>query len=126
VSPAQINAQTPAATSTGSARVIVTANGISGPERLFWISEAVPSIFFTDSPVHAGETINVYLTGAGRAGLPWTANLGKAVSLSAADGLVGVQVARIELPADLVPGEHDLFLTVAGVTSASMRIVVSP
>lgn len=126
VSPAQINAQTPAATSIGSARVIVTANGISGPERLFWISEAVPSIFFADSPVHAGETVNVYLTGAGRAGLPWTSNVGKAVSLSAAEGLVGVQVARVELPADFAPGEYDLFLTVAGVTSASVRIVVSP
>lgn len=126
VSSTQINAQVPAATSTGSARITVTSNGVTGPERLFWVSEAVPSIFFADSPVRAGETVSVYLTGAGRSGLPWSVNLGRAVSLSPAEGLVGVHLARVELPADLMPGEHSLFLTVAGVTSAAVRITVAP
>lgn len=126
VSPTQINAQVPSATSTGSARITVTANSITGPERLFWVSEAVPAIFYADSPAHPGDTISVYLTGAGRSGLPWSANLGRAVSLAAAESMPGVQVARIELPSDLVPGEHNLFLTIAGVTSAAVRLTVAP
>ncbi len=126
VSAAQINAQVPAATNIGSARITVTSNGVAGPERLFWVSEAVPSIFYADSPVRAGEAVNVYLTGAGRSGLPWTVNVGRAVSLSAVEGLVGVQVARVELPADLAAGEHDLFVTVAGATSSAVRIAVTP
>ncbi|MFN7932634.1 MAG: N-acetylmuramoyl-L-alanine amidase [Bryobacteraceae bacterium] len=125
-SPSQINAQVPAATSTGSAHITVTSSGVTGPERLFWVSEAVPAIFYADSPAHPGDTISVYLTGAGRSGLPWTASLGRAVSLTAAEALPGVQVARIEIPSDFPPGEHALFLTIAGVTSASVRLTVSP
>ncbi len=125
VSAAQINAQVPAATNIGSARITVTSNGVAGPERLFWVSEAVPSIFFADSPVRAGGMANVYLTGAGRSGLPWTVNVGRALSLSAVEGLVGVQVARVELPADLAAGEYDLILTVAGAPSSAVRIAVT-
>ncbi|MBS1829851.1 MAG: N-acetylmuramoyl-L-alanine amidase [Acidobacteria bacterium] len=126
VSPRQIDAQVPDGTSTGSARISITSSGVTGPERLFWVSEAAPSIFYADSPVHAGDTISVYLTGAGRSGLPWSVNIGRAVSLTAAESLPGVQVARIELPADLPPGEHDLFLTIAGVTSSAVRLRVAP
>ncbi len=83
VSPTQINAQLPPATNIGSARAIVTAAGVSGPEARFSVTEATPAIFvydnaraiaqnFEDSqlngphaPARPGSAITVYLTGAG-------------------------------------------------------------
>src|SRR5439155_16816121 len=84
VSPTQINAQVPAATAIGSARIVVTADGVAGPETPFSVTEAVPALFVYDqsraiavnpdgrlngpsAPVHAGDNIAVYLTGAGTA-----------------------------------------------------------
>ncbi len=124
VSPTQINAQVPAATNIGSARVVVTSDGVAGPERLFWVSEAVPAIFLAGNPVRAGEIMNVYLTGAGRAGLPWSASLGEAVSLNPMPDLIGVHLARVRLPSNLHAGDHELTLRIAGVDSAPVRVSV--
>jgi uncharacterized protein (TIGR03437 family) len=124
VSPTQINAQVPAATNIGSARITVNADGVASPERLFWVSEAVPAIFLAQNPVRAGEIVNVYLTGAGRAGLPWSVSLGEAVSLNPLPELLGVHLARLRLPANLAAGEHELTLRIAGVESAPVRLIV--
>jgi uncharacterized protein (TIGR03437 family) len=124
VSPTQINAQVPAATNIGSARITVNADGVASPERLFWVSEAVPAIFLAQSPVRAGEIVNVYLTGAGSAGLPWSVSLGEAVSLNPLPELLGVHLARLRLPANLAAGEHELTLRIAGVESAPVRLIV--
>jgi uncharacterized protein (TIGR03437 family) len=80
--PNQINAQIPPATNVGSARAVVTSNGVTGPELDFSVTEAVPAIFIwngravaqnyddgtvngPDAPVRPGGVLTVYLTGVG-------------------------------------------------------------
>jgi hypothetical protein len=125
VSPNQINAQVPAGTPIGSARLVVMTNGVAGPERLFWVSEAVPAILFAGGEARRGEVVNIYLTGAGRIGQPWSSTFGEPVSLENAVGLPGVQLARVRVPAEAAPGEYEISIRIAGVTSQSVRLRIS-
>ncbi|MBX9601935.1 MAG: N-acetylmuramoyl-L-alanine amidase [Bryobacteraceae bacterium] len=79
----QINAQLPPGIRTGTARAVVSAGGVSGPEQNFWVTEAIPSLFVYDNdraiaanfddgrlngpaaPVPAGKVLIAYLTGGG-------------------------------------------------------------
>ena len=83
VSPGQINLQLPPQTNIGSARAIVTKNGIAGPEAMFSVTEATPAVFERapgralaqnypggelngpEAPVAPGGVVTVYVTGAG-------------------------------------------------------------
>src|SRR5205807_2015233 len=80
-SPSQINALLPANTNIGSARAVITVNGVAGPDAMFSVSEAVPSVFVAQNyddgllngrgaPVRSGSILVVYLTGAGTTALP--------------------------------------------------------
>lgn len=120
----RINAVLPEPTNTGSARIAITDNGRTSPERLIWITESAPAIFYADSPARAGSTVSVYLTGVGRGTPPWSASLGAKVSLAPLAGMPGVWEARIELPASLADGEYELTLTVSGNTSPATKLEV--
>lgn len=80
--PDQINAQVPPDTNIGSARAVVTVNGVSSPEVIFPVTEAVPAVFtlagravaqnYDDgalngptAPARSGSYVTIYLTGAG-------------------------------------------------------------
>jgi hypothetical protein len=109
----------------GSARVVVTSAGEAGPERLFWVSEAVPAIFQTEGPVNSGDVMKIYLTGAGAANLPWTVSLGQGLSLEAIPGLPGLQLALVQLPGNLAAGTYEFTITVAGATSLPAQVQVN-
>jgi uncharacterized protein (TIGR03437 family) len=102
--PGQINAQLPATAATGSARAAVRRDGVTGPETMFWVSEAIPSIFTAGgraiavnhddgrvnsaaAPVRAGGILTVWLEGVGavQSGLP-------------ADGTAASDARRATLP----------------------------
>lgn len=125
VSATQINVLLPDNLPIGSARVVVTSAGEAGPERLFWVSEAVPAIFQTEGPVSSGDVMKVYLTGAGAANLPWTVSLGQGLSLEAIAGLPGLQLALVQLPGNLAAGAYEFTITVAGATSLPAQVQVN-
>ncbi|MBI4909801.1 MAG: N-acetylmuramoyl-L-alanine amidase [Acidobacteria bacterium] len=120
----RINAVLPEPTNTGSARISITSNGLTSPERLIWVTESAPAIFFAEGPARAGDTVNVYLTGVGRGTPPWSSNIGAKVALAAVAELPGVWEARIQLPDDIAEGEYDLTLTVSGNTSPPTKLQV--
>ncbi len=106
----QINAVLPAATPIGSARLGVPG----GPERLFWVTEAVPGIL---GVVANGNRLQVWLTGV-RSGAGLTANVGTVESVQAA--MPGVWIADVTLTTDEPP--RHLILTAAGVPSLPFPI----
>ncbi len=146
VSPRQINLQLPPQTNIGSARAVITANGIAGPEAMFSVTEATPAIFtlpdgraiaqnFPDyglngpeTPIAPGGAIVVYLTGAGAAGLPWGATIGGKEAgllfLGPVPGTVGLYQANLTVPQDLAAGSLPLVITVSGVPSMTAAVWV--
>jgi uncharacterized protein (TIGR03437 family) len=164
--PNQINAQLPPGIRTGTARAVVIAAGLSGPEQNFWVTEAVPSLFvyegnravaanFDDgllngpgAPVAPGRVLVAYLTGGGavegtfpaagtptpnlilRVRAPWSAEIGgkpaAGLFLGLTPGFVGLYQANVVVPEDLAPGDHELIVTVAGVSSLPAVVAVAP
>jgi uncharacterized protein (TIGR03437 family) len=146
--PSQINAQLPANTNIGSARAVVSVNGVAGPDAMFSVSEAVPALFVSgaqhaigwnfddgrlnapDAPVRPGGILVIYLTGAGAAALPASATIGgrdaRILYLGAAPGLPGVSQANLVVPGGLPAGNLPLVLTVAGAPSAPAAVSIAP
>ncbi|MCU1233126.1 MAG: cell surface receptor domain protein, partial [Candidatus Solibacter sp.] len=144
VSPGQINLQLPPQTNIGSARAIVTANGIAGAEVMFSVTEATPAIFTLpdgraiaqnypdyhvngpDFPIAPGGILIVYLTGGGAANLPWSATLGGKPAgplfLGPAPGMIGVYQANLTVPAGLPDGPSPLSITISGAASAPTTV----
>ncbi len=90
----QINIQIPPETGIGEARLVVTANGVAGPEAMFAVTEAAPAIYATadlraiaqnyddgkrngpDTPARPGGVVTFYVTGAGAVrGFPATGSV---------------------------------------------------
>lgn len=164
--PNQINAQLPPGIRTGTARAVVSAAGVAGPEQNFWVTEAVPSLFvyegnravaanFDDgrlngpgAPVAPGKVLVAYLTGGGavegtfpaagtptpdlilRVRAPWSAEIGgrpaAGIFLGLTPGFLGLYQANLVVPEDLAPGDHELMVTVAGVSSLPAVVAVAP
>jgi uncharacterized protein (TIGR03437 family) len=157
VSPGQINAQAPVELSAGAATLVVeTANGATQPVT-FQVAAAGPGIFVwgenravathadgwrlitPESPAEAGETIIVYLTGAGavappvltgaaagvsplsRATLPYSATIGGRVApvdfLGMTPYLVALSQANVRVPEGLPAGDQPVVITVGGAVS---------
>jgi uncharacterized protein (TIGR03437 family) len=145
--PGQINAQLPAETNTGTARAVVSVNGITGPDAYFWVTEAAPAIFTfegnralaqnhedgrlnaPEAPVRPGSVLIVYLTGVGAAGLPASATVGGRPAgllyLGPTPGFPGLYQANLIVPSGLPPGDHALVVTVSGVPSKPTTISVA-
>ncbi len=145
VSPGQINLQLPAQTNIGSARAVVTANGIAGAEAMFSVTEAMPAVFVLgegralaqnypdyrlngpDAPVGAGGVITVYLTG-GAVNAPWSATIGGQdagpLFLGPAPGMIGVYQANLRVPAGLQKGDYPLVITESGAPSVATTVSV--
>jgi uncharacterized protein (TIGR03437 family) len=146
VSPGQINLQLPSQTNIGSARAVVTANGIAGPEAMFAVTEATPAVFTLpdgraiaqnypdyslnspETPIAPGGTIIVYLTGAGAVNLPWAATIGGKdaglLFLGSVPGMVGLYQANLTVPDGLETGSSPLVITVSGVPSTTTAVWV--
>lgn len=142
VSDGQINFQLPAVTNIGSATLAVRRAGADAGERLIWVTEAAPAVFgdgngealvFSLTGERIGEVTTggrfaVYLTGAGRSGMPASAALGETalavVGIENVAGLAGVARAVLEVPAGVSEGAQELTLRIAGVGSAGLRVNV--
>jgi uncharacterized protein (TIGR03437 family) len=156
VSPGQINAQAPVELSSGVATLVVeTASGATQPVT-FQVAAAGPGVFVwgenravathadgrlitAESPAEAGETIIVYLTGAGavappvatgtaagvsplsRATLPSSAAIGGRSAaldfLGMTPYLVALSQANLRVPEGLSAGDHPVVITVGGAVS---------
>jgi uncharacterized protein (TIGR03437 family) len=136
--PTQINARLPSNVKIGTNHLTVTANGVTGPETNFWVTEAMPAIFATteqraiainvedntpnsaQTPVRAGAPLVFYVTGIGP-DLPWSASVGGKAAVSSSIALVpslpGVYQVNISVPADLLTGDYPLTVTADGVIS---------
>ncbi len=145
VSPTQINAQVPFATSIGSARMVVTVNSVPGPESPFSVTEALPAVFVNDqsraiavnadgrlnglyAPARAGDTISIYLTGAGTFESSFASIGGRPArvwSIVPATGLPGVYQATLSIPADLPAGDTEIVIVLNGAASKPATITVS-
>ena len=155
-SPSQINAQAPVELSPGNATLVVATGSGETPPVTFQVAVAGPAIFVwgenravathadgllitPESPAEAGETIIVYLTGAGavappvatgtaagvaplsRATLPSSATLGGRATpvdfLGMTPFLVALSQANLRIPEGLAAGDHPLVITVGGAVS---------
>jgi uncharacterized protein (TIGR03437 family) len=156
VSPGQINAQAPVELSAGAATLVVeTVSGAAQPVT-FQVAAAGPGIFVwgenravathadgrlitSESPAEPGETIIVYLTGAGvvappvatgaaagvsplsRATLPSSAAIGGRSApvdfLGMTPYLVALSQANLRVPEGLAAGDHAVVITVGGAVS---------
>lgn len=152
-SPGQINAQAPVELSSGSATLVVSTGNAETTPVTFQVAAAGPGIFVwgenravathadgrlvtPDSPADAGETIVVYLTGAGAVTPPVSTGaasgvtpLSRATLVSSATVggrpapieflgmtpyLVALTQANLRLPEGLAGGDQVLVITVGG------------
>ena len=163
--PRQINAQLPVKTPSGSAQLVVSVGGRKSSTVMFAVENAAPGIFTYNStravavnpdgsvngpasPARPGDTIVVYLTGAGPVQasgawldgapsppglspvtLPFTATLGGQDAatdyLGLTPGSIGLYQLNMKVPS-LPRGDHALILTVGGKASNSALVSVSP
>ncbi len=147
----QVNARLPAV-NTGSARAVLSIGGVRGPEHLFWVTEAVPSVFLYDgnraiatngnspvlngpeAPAAPGSAVVVYLTGVGAtnadgsARLPWSATIGGRdagrLYLGATPGFPGLFQANLTVPEGLPAGDHAVVISVSGTPSGAALLAV--
>jgi uncharacterized protein (TIGR03437 family) len=133
----QVNFVVPLEQSVGMAQVTVVNGGISSDlPALTPVTLVSPGIFFDAATGYGaiaarGESADIYATGLGPAGdaalVPQvTIGGGDAtvVSSGLAAGVAGVYVVKVEIPADLPPGDLPLKLTVNGVESNTVKIGV--
>lgn len=165
VSPSQINAQMPVETQPGSAQIVVTIGGRSSAPVTFTVPNAGPGVFTYGqsraiavnqdgsvngpfAPTRSGDTIVVYLTGAGpvqpsstwitgspspsglsRVTLPFAVSIGGQPAsvdyLGLTPGSIGLYQLNLRIPS-LPQGDHTLVITVGGNASNSALISVSP
>ena len=163
--PRQINAQLPVKTPSGSAQLVVSVGGRKSSTVMFAVENAAPGIFTYNStravavnpdgsvngpasPARPGDTMVVYLTGAGPVQasgawlegapsppglspvtLPFTATLGGQDAatdyLGLTPGSIGLYQLNMKVPS-LPRGDHALILTVGGKASNSALVSVSP
>ncbi len=143
VSPAQINAQVPSQTATGTATVTVETSGTLTPSVSIAVTTAAPEIFLGGAgrllafdqdgsvnaeanPAAAGSIVTIFLTGQG-ALAPAAASMGNLPAQIAyagsAPGTVGVAQMNLKVPA-LQPGDYQLVVTIGGVKSNTGLISV--
>jgi len=166
VSPNQINAQLPVETQPGQAQLVVSLGNSNSSAVSFAVSSSGPGIFTYGSmraiavntdgslngpshPARGGDTLVVYLTGAGsvKASGPWQDGLPSPSGLSPVNlpfaatiggetagivylGLtpasIGLYQLNVTIPQSLPTGDNTLILTVNGVASNSALISIQP
>jgi len=167
VSPSQINAQLPVETQPGQAQLVVSIGNSNSSAVNFAVSISGPGIFTYGSmravavntdgsvngppshPARGGDTLVVYLTGAGPVkpsgawqdglpspsglspvSLPFAATIGGEpagiVYLGLTPASIGLYQLNVTVPQSLPTGDNTLILTVNGAASNSALISIQP
>lgn len=141
----QINFVAPAESRLGTVQLTVTALGIS-LTRDISVSAVSPAIFFDQASGYGailvagaglntrqrsaqpGDYLEIYATGLGTGGeTPHVTIAGMAAKVTysgPAPGYPGVQQINIQAPADVPPGEQELFLEIGGALSNPVKVAV--
>jgi uncharacterized protein (TIGR03437 family) len=113
VSPGQVNAQVPYETKVGTAKLVVTSNGVPGPAVNFEVAATAPGVFTppqsthvlalnladgtlnaSQTPARPGQYVTAYLTGQGLVDPPvTTGDVAPASPLSMPVALVQIKIA---------------------------------
>ncbi len=143
----QINLRLPVDVKIGTNHLTVSANGTTGPETNFWVSESIPAIFVVagqhaiaidgdkgtlntpETPIQSGRPVTIYLTGIGTsdAALQTSVRVGGSTaqpSLQVSPTLAGVYQATFTIPAELASGDYPVVFSVHGVDSREAFISV--